>query len=299
MTEAKRLPYHVKQAFINVCGRAFWLKQPLFDMFLDAGISEEIIHLYENESKYKIARGVLAELEKRGEEGYLIQKRLLTKLCNLRNLVDDTIPDRNAGLDALRELKKAALEADLIARKAEADTKAQQEEYRKRVAETSARTKKLEDLNNTFKELLVSPNPHERGYSLEDLLVELFATNDVEYHKAYKTATGQIDGHFRFEGFDYLVEARWRKEQPSVAEIGGFKTKVDKVIQSTRGLFIAVQGIRPEVIQDFSREGAKLIFMDGGDLICILEGRSSLRDALKIKIDKAAQEGIVFWPLYK
>jgi hypothetical protein len=33
--------------------------------------------------------------------------------------------------------------------------------------------------------------------------------------------------------------------------------------------------------------------MDGFELVFILEGRVSLQEALKIKIEKAAQEGIV------
>ena len=145
--------------------------------------------------------------------------------------------------------------------------------------------------------LITSSDAQSRGYSLEDLLKELFQVSKIEYHKSYKTATGQIDGHFHFEGFDYLVEARWRSNQPTVSEIGGFKVKVDKVIESTRGLFVAVQDVREEVIREFSGEGAKLIFMDDRDLIYILEERTSLRDALKIKIEKAAQEGQVFYPL--
>ena len=121
----------------------------------------------------------------------------------------------------------------------------------------------------------------------------------MEYHKSYKTSTGQIDGHFHFEGFDYLVEARWRNDQPTVSEIGGFKVKVDKVIESTRGLFITIQGVREEVVRQFSGEGANLIFLDGRDLICILDGRISLRDALKLKVEKASQEGRVFYPIYE
>jgi hypothetical protein len=39
--------------------------------------------------------------------------------------------------------------------------------------------------------------------------------------------------------------------------------------------------------------------MDGRDLIHILEGRVDLQDALKTKIERAAQEGIVFTPLYR
>lgn len=297
--ENKRLPFRVKEALISVCGRAFWLKQPLINILLDAGVPEEVIHQFEDESKYKIIRGILAELEKRGENGWLIQKRLLTNLCNLRNLVDDTVPDRDAGLDALRTLKTLAVQEHLVRKKAIEDNKAKKRERLEKVKRISERAERMDRLCKTFSTLLTSNNPQSRGYSLENLLKEMFELNEIEYHKSYKTSTGQIDGHFYFEGFDYLVEARWRKDQPTVSEVGGFKVKVDKVIESTRGLFVAVQGIREKVIREFTGEGANLIFMDGGDLAYILEGRISLRDALKLKIEKAVQEGKVFYPLYR
>ena len=37
------LPPEVKHALIEVCGRSFWYKQPLFDMLARAGIPEELI----------------------------------------------------------------------------------------------------------------------------------------------------------------------------------------------------------------------------------------------------------------
>lgn len=297
--EYKRLPYQVKEALISVCGKAFWLKQPLINIMLEAGVREELIQQFEDQSKYKMARCIIAALEKEGAEGWLVQKRLLTTMCNLRNLVDDTVPDRDAGLDALRNLKALALKEDLVRREALEDVKAKQKERIDRAREASERKRRLDELNKIFSSLVTSSDAQSRGYSLEDLLKELFEVSEIEYHKSYKTPTGQVDGQFHFEGFDYLVEARWRNDQPTVSEIGGFKVKVDKVIESTRGLFVAVQGVRDEVVQEFSGEGANIIFMDGCDLICILEGRISLRDGLKLKIEKAAQEGKVFYPLYE
>ena len=54
------------------------------------------------------------------------------------------------------------------------------------------------------------------------------------------------------EGFDYIVGARWRKDQPTEAEINGFQGKVERKLESTRGLFVVVQGVRPEVVNSFS-----------------------------------------------
>lgn len=46
-----RLPADVKNAIIQVCGRSFWYKQPLFDMFARAGIPENLYLKYEQERK--------------------------------------------------------------------------------------------------------------------------------------------------------------------------------------------------------------------------------------------------------
>ena len=48
-----------------------------------------------------------------GDDGFLLQQRLLTELCKLRNLPDSGVPDKDAGLEALRRLKVAAHEHDL------------------------------------------------------------------------------------------------------------------------------------------------------------------------------------------
>ena len=124
----------------------------------------------------------------------------------------------------------------------------------------------------------------------------MFAVFEIEYRKSYRINTQQIDGHSRFESFDYLVEAKWRKDMPTELEIGGFKRKVDTKIESTRGLFVSMPGYRPEVISQFNGQGANIILIDGSHFVHILEGRYDLRDMLRTIISKAAQEGLVYTP---
>lgn len=118
----------------------------------------------------------------------------------------------------------------------------------------------------------------------------------MRYRKSYRAEGEQIDGFFAFGGFDYLVEARWRKKQPTLEDLLAFKGKVDRKIESTRGFFVSVQGFRPDTIQRLREAGpANLILLDGYDLTLILEGRVSLIDGLQAKIDKASQEGILHY----
>lgn len=296
----KFLPMEVKNALIEVCGRAFWYKQPLFDMFARAAIPEEMYLKYEHEPKFKIARQLLADLEAAGGDGYLLQRRLLTELCKLRDLPDREVPDRDAGLDALRRLKTIAVKHDLEVEQ----EKTLQERSRQDAAEVTQRARererRLRELHNAFLALSASQDPQQRGYGLEDLLKELFALHEIRYRKSYLADGEQIDGFFAFGGFDYLVEARWRREPPTLPDLLAFKGKVDRKIESTRGIVLSIPGFREEIVQRLREAGpANLILVDGYDLNLILEGRVSLIDALQAKAERAAQEGIIYFPLSK
>lgn len=294
-----RLPFEIREAVVAVCGKCFWLKDPFRDFLLSCGVAPDLYDRYADESKYKIARHVLGDLDRLDDEGYGIQRRIVTNLCKLRKVPDDNVPDRDAALSALRWLKERALDHKLVALQAKVDQDTRAEEVWRRQGALLARAEKMDELRKAFGAMVsASKNPQERGYGLEDLLAELFAVHEITYRPPYRTPTEQIDGHFSFKGFDYLVEARWRKAPPTEADLAVLKTKVDKKITSTRGLFVSIAGFRPEVVLDFTRGvNANLILMDGLEITLILEGRISLTDALDLKIQKAAQEGIILFPL--
>ena len=292
------LPFEITEAMISCFGKCFYYKDKMEAFLRAAGVGPVLIQKYRAEMKFPWARKTLADLSQ-SEAGQQIQRRILTELCKLRNVPDDAVPDRNAALNALRNVKALAIQHDLYVEEQKVAGNQRQTLAKERQQVLAERAAKLDTLKKQFSDAFVSPNRQSAGYSLEVLLRELFSLFGIEYRKPYKTETEQIDGHIWFEGFDYLVEARWRKDQPSVQEIGGFKTKVDSKLESTRGIFIAVQGIRPEVVAQFQGRGCNIIFWDGADLIEVLEGRMDLRDAMKFKIEKAAQEGRTFVPLSK
>lgn len=296
--ERKLLPPELKSALIEVCGRSFWYKQPLFDMFARAGIPEEMYLKYEHEPKFKIARHLLADLESTGEDGYLLQRRLLTELCRLRDLPDKEVPDRDAGLDALRRLKAAARDHDIQVQEHTLARTRRAEDAEEVIQKARDRQRRLNELHEAFIELTQSGDRQARGYGLEDLLKELFALHEIRYRKSYKAEGEQVDGFFAFGGFDYLVEARWRQTQPTLQDLLAFKGKVDRKIESTRGVVVSMIGFRDDIVQRLREAGpANLILVNGYDLILVLEGRVSLIDALQAKVDKAAQEGAIYFPL--
>lgn len=301
MNSAKQLlPYNVKNALIEVCGRAFWFKQPLFETFDRAHIPEECYLKYAQESKFTIAKKLLADLERMGDHGFLLQRRLVTELHKFRNLPDPKAPDKNAGIRALRILKEAINEHNLVLHEEEKIASKRAYNIDEDARKLSERKRKLKELNQEFKSLHCSSNRQDRGYKLERILYELFTIYEIEYRKSYRGDGEQIDGAFSFDGFGYIVESRWRKNAPNFDELMAIIGKVDRKIQSTRGFVVSIVGFDDEVLRRLRQaRPAKLILMDGYDLTLILEERVSLTYALQEKVNRATQEGRMFFPVIR
>ena len=145
-----RLPFEIREAVVSVCGKCFWLKDPFRAFMLSCGVPTELYDRFADESKYKIARHVLSELDGLDDEGYQIQRRIVTELAKLRRVPDDNVPDRDAALDALRWLKELAVNHKMIALKTKIDERDRVEEARRTQAALVARASKMEQLRNTY-----------------------------------------------------------------------------------------------------------------------------------------------------
>jgi len=88
------------------------------------------------------------------------------------------------------------------------------------------------------------------------------------------------------------------RKAPDLGELAAIRTKVERKIDSTRGFVVSIPPFNDDILRRLREAGpAKLVLMDGYDLALILEGRVSLVDALQAKVDKAAQEGVMFFSL--
>ena len=176
---SNRLPFEIREAVVSVCGKCFWLKDPFRAFMLSCGVPDELYDRFAEESKYKIARHLLSELDALGEEGYQIQRRIVTELAKLRKVPDDNVPDRESALEALRWLKELAVNHKMVALKSKVEQQNRAEEARRRQAALVARANKMEQLRTTYAAIAsATEDPQSRGYGLEDLLSELFAVHE-------------------------------------------------------------------------------------------------------------------------
>src|SRR5699024_6048331 len=197
--------------------------------------------------------------------------------------------DQRAGRTALEELRRASKAHGLLIDPDEQKRIDKQRKREQRIALNEAREQNLKALASQFSALNQEQNLQLRGYEFEKLLSKLFSLYELEFQSSYKTDIDQVDGALIFESFTYLLEARWRSRPAVESDLSQLSAKVERRIDSTRGLFISMAGFRPEVVDLYrlSRD-QKLVLIDGEDLALILEDRVDLTDALREKISAAS-----------
>lgn len=140
--------------------------------------------------------------------------------------------------------------------------------------------------------------PQQRGFHLESLFFDLLQFGEFDYSPPYRTpGQEQIDGHFRYEKFDYLVESKWEQETTKQPDLSVFDGKIRGKAQSTRGLFLSASGFDENAIRKFSGDAPRIVLMTGEDLALVLSGRMTLFDAMKVKVDAIVRHGVIFYPL--
>ena len=132
---------------------------------------------------------------------------------------------------------------------------------------------------------------HRRGLQLERFLFDLFRLFDLEPRGPFVLSGEQIDGAFSFDTDDYLLEARWRRQQAAPADLAVFERKVSTKTHKTSGLFVSMHGFTKAAVGKFTGVGTCLLLADGSDLVAVVEGRIDLGELLTRKRRHAAETG--------
>ncbi|TVV86454.1 restriction endonuclease [Streptococcus pneumoniae] len=286
-----KISFEIQQQIIQCFGLCFHYKDTVVSFMQTSGVLNDLILKWKSEPKFVWAKNVINELNKT-ENGRSIIRRIATEFYKMKNISDE-VQDRDRGLDALRKLKRLIGDTQQNKVNETLNNSYHRSRQEMKIQLKQQLLQKIEELKTEYYSLFSSDNPQERGYRLEKIVANLFRINDIDYHDSYRnrTNTQQLDGYFRFEGFDYLVEMKWEKNPVNSSKIASLKQKVDTKLTPTRGLILSINGFRDEVIQDFSNKDAKILFMDGQELAYILENRISLYEALKVKIIGASKTG--------
>lgn len=297
---AKRINFQLKEAIVALSGACFWYWNSFYSFLDSCGVPKGLKNRFPKESynKYQVMRNVLDHLEETNQTEII--NNIISNFFKLKTAVDRDALDEKKAKQLLNEFRDLVgddpIEQEIQKRKQEEA----RSNYQSVVDDQRLKKKKLEELNSTFISL-VTANEYthqQRGYKLEELFCDLLQLSEMEYSRPYKTPDGeQIDGHFKYDKFDYLVECKWEDGSIKQKDLSIFDGKIRGKAQSTRGLFLAANGFDPNAIQKFSGDSPRIILMTGDDLTMILNGQVLFFDALKAKVDAIVRYGNIHFPL--
>lgn len=291
---AKRIAADVKAKIVSLAGACFWYWNSFYSFLESCDVPADLYSRYPKEafSKYDVMRNVLGDLEEKCQEAAI--NSIISNFYRMNSAVDsDQLDDAKAKrlLDDFRvSVGSDPVEAEIRRREA----KKAREKYTRRIDQTVSQSHLLKELNDSFQNLAStdSTTPQQRGFELEKLFFQLLEFSEIEHCSPYRTKDGeQIDGHFRYEKFDYLVEAKWTRGPTKQPDLSIFDGKIRGKAQSTRGLFLSAEGFDSKAVNKFSGDSPRIVLMTGEDLAVILAGGTTFFDLMRLKIDGIVRHG--------
>ena len=289
-----RINYNVKTKMVELAGACFWYWSS-FHAFLDSsGIPKSLYGRYPKGAfnKYDVMRNVLGILEDRNDTEKI--DAVVSNFYRLKSAVDRDKLDNERAKRLLQEFREAIGNDPIETEIRRKEQERARESYRDSVENRRAKDRRLSDLNRRFLELTTadSDTAQQRGFELERLFFDLLQFAEFEYTAPYRTSDGeQIDGHFRYEKFDYLVEVKWTAGPTKQKDLSVFDGKIRGKAQSTRGFFLAANGFDNDGVNKFSGDAPRIVLMTGEDLAVVLDGRLPFFDVMKAKIDAIVRYG--------
>ena len=177
------------------------------------------------------------------------------------------------------------------------DHKIKEDRKKRELKEQEARNpqKNISELKKKHISLLQGElSAQKRGYELEKILLELSKISGLEVTKPFKVNGEQIDGAVKYDGEHYIVEAKWQDKASANEPVYQFAQKVEGKMYG-RGIFVSVNGFSGHVISSLvSGKAIRTIFIDGGDIMLVLENYLSFSEMLDKKIGIAQTKGLIY-----
>ena len=276
----------------------FWPRKDIVGFFEKHGCSKAELSGLQIEGENSLKRHevidtLFSKLDARADNGLGPFRAMLQSLLawshfdpyyfdKLRKL-DRSVATRSlAHLKQLQEIRDAKIKADR-------ERRATKEAARQQPMAT------LEDLRTEYLDLLGNKTSRQqRGYALEQILAELARLSRLETTEAFRVNGEQVDGAVKFDGEHYLIQAKWQEKSASNEPVYQFAGKVAGKLYG-RGLFISVNGFSSEVVRSLIMgKQIQTLFVDGEDLILVLEGHLNFREMIDRKVKAAQTKGLIY-----
>lgn len=296
MNAAPDIPLDIKSLLHDCILSLFWQKLKIIEFLDSVGYRDDSLKAgatgEHSLSRHAIVTEAFSRMSGRADRGYPVFQAMIDRLSNWSYFDKywfETNPklERAKADDAIDALKKAVSKRN-TATENRRNSAASARKVQSKEADLSA-------LTTAFQKMFGSGmTVQARGRLFERFLQELFNRQSIKMGDPFSINGEQIDGTFKFEGENYIVEAKWQDASTSTGDLYKFAHKVDGKMHG-RGMFISVnafstEGIRAIVVG----KQIQTILMDGEDLSSVLEGRITLEKLLDYKVRAAQTRGEVY-----
>lgn len=293
MSSAPEIPLDLRLLMQDCILALFWPKKKIIEFLKSAGVPDVLVAPSDTSlARHEIITETFARLGARPDRGYLAFQTMIDRLSNWSYFDPyyfDNIKklDRTEAQTKIRQLKDA-VESRNSSTEKRRTAAAESQKLKTKTADLSA-------LKNAFGKLYGNePSAQTRGRLFERFLKELFDRQSISMGDAFNLVGEQIDGTFKFEGENYIVEAKWLSGAAATEDLYKFAVKVDGKMYG-RGMFVSVNGFTgPGFEAIVHGKHIKTILIDGADISFVLEGRMTLEQMLDYKIRAAQTRGDIY-----
>jgi hypothetical protein len=298
---AGHFSHDIVAALKDAAVKVFWTKKDMRAMLNIAGVDQALINAQDWTSyKFYVLSPIVDSLNVNengiGSLRRILHETLRYKDCGHLLRFNDGKKLKREAEHALEHLRALVKEHDSARTTAAEDREAR----RRRIEEAKkgrAFQEKLSGFRDHYLNLLAKNDENIRGYDLEKLLNEMFALFELAPHSPFRRAGEQIDGAFLLDKEHFLLEAKWQKKPSMLADLRDLDGAVSSSLDNTLGLFLAISGFTTEALSGYvAGNRPRIICMDGGDLMLVLDGRIDLPELLFRKKDVAVQRRKIFVP---
>lgn len=271
-----KLPQDLSNLLAVAIRDVIWFREDV-DSFLEGcGVPQAIMIEVErlrgrDAQTIKKVRYVLGELDRKGEDGWPIARKILTDMYYWKDIHSIQADRKDKATASLQELQKAYQK--YISQKEYQDQQARQEQKMHRERETRSEIStldhaKLQGFRDEFDRIWSHSDPRERGNRFEDLMNRVFDYFSEDSKGDLRRVGEQIDGQFYFDKHWYFVEIRWREKKAAAADVSVLRDRAKGAYGGdTRGLFISFNGFTDQCLENLKGRGnERVILMDGVDL---------------------------------
>jgi Restriction endonuclease len=278
-----RLPLDIANLLAFSIRDIIWYKDQIYEFLSANGVPSVLLKEVKKQQNDKIptlriVHHLLSELDKFGDSGWAISKKLLTSMHYWKGIENVELTRRTAAEKSLKALRKGC-EAYLgeLAVKERQDRETRERQMHQTRVERGAIKELdhnlLQGFRDEFDSAYILQDVQMRGNRFEQLLNRIFAYYSERSEGSFKRVGEQLDGLFYFDKHCYYVEARWKKQKTNAGDISVLRDRaMGGFGGDTKALFISFEGYTDECIESLNgRTDERVLLIDGGDVRLILD----------------------------